>query len=100
MKARRVRFTETARRHVLAERDWWIEHRDYPDVFADELRDALHALTWLPGSGNPYSNAGIAGLRRLYVPKVACHLYYTFDDSHVIVRAFWGARRRRGPRFR
>ena len=37
-----------------------------------------------------------AGLRRLYLPEIACHLYYTFDDSQVIVRAVWGARRRRG----
>jgi len=26
------------------------------------------------------------------------HLYYTFDDARVIVRALWGARRERGPR--
>ena len=26
------------------------------------------------------------------------HLYYTFDDTRVIVRALWGARRERGPR--
>jgi len=26
-------------------------------------------------------------------------VYYTFDDHEVIVRAFWGARRERGPAF-
>ncbi|MBI3403638.1 MAG: hypothetical protein HY048_19670 [Acidobacteria bacterium] len=31
---------------------------------------------------------------------VACHLYYTFDEQHVIVRALWGARRLHGPRLR
>lgn len=25
------------------------------------------------------------------------HLYYTFSDDEVIVRALWGARRERGP---
>jgi len=36
-------------------------------------------------------------LRRLYLPKLTCHLYYTFDEREVIVRAVWGARRRRDP---
>ena len=44
----------------------------------------------MPTAGHQYDRAGIPGLRRLYVPKVACHLYYTFDDSTVTVRAFWG----------
>jgi hypothetical protein len=36
-------------------------------------------------------------LRRVYLGKVACHIYYTFDDEEVIVRAVWGARRGRDP---
>jgi plasmid stabilization system protein ParE len=95
---RRVRFTATARRHVAREKEWWIENRVHIDVFADELEEGLRVLMWLPGAGTPYPEAGIPGIRRVYVPKVACHLYYTFDDDNVIVRAFWGARRRRGPR--
>lgn len=54
----------------------------------------------MPSAGHLYDRAGIPQLRRIYVPKVACHLYYTFDDSTVVVRAFWGARRERGPRLR
>jgi hypothetical protein len=27
-------------------------------------------------------------------------MYYTFDNTEVIVRAFWPARRERGPRLR
>jgi hypothetical protein len=51
----------------------------------------------LPGAGNPYPGAGVPGLRRLYLEKAAHHLYHTCDDDQVIVRAFWGARRGRGP---
>lgn len=69
-------------------------------MFADELQEAIRVLTWLPGAGTAYAGAGVAGLRRIYVPKVACHLYYTFDEADVIVRAFWGARRHKGPRLR
>lgn len=98
MTPRRVRFTATARRHVQHEKQWWLQHRTHTDVFADEFQQALKVLALLPGAGTPYPQAGVPGLRRVYVPKVACHLYYTFDEAEVIVRAFWGARRERGPR--
>lgn len=100
MRERRVRFTATARAHIDRERQWWLQHRDYPEIFAVELEEAVTILAVLPGAGHPYPSAGIAGLRRLYLEKVAHHLYYTFDDEQVIVRAFWGARRGRRPAFR
>ena len=98
MTPRRVRFTATARRHVRREKEWWLENRDYPDVFRIEFEHALRVLALLPGAGTSYPQADVVGLRRLYVPKVACHIYYTFNEDEVIVRAFWSARRRRGPR--
>jgi plasmid stabilization system protein ParE len=97
---RRVRFTSTARHHVQREKLWWLENRTHTDIFVDEFEQALRTLAFLPGSGTSYPQADVIGLRRIYVPKVACHLYYTFDNTEVIVRAFWGARRERGPRFR
>ncbi len=42
----------------------------------------------------------VPGLRRIFLRKIACHLYYTFDDHDVIVRALWGSRRERGPRLK
>lgn len=77
-----------------------MENRIHQDVFAAEFEEAVRVMTLLPGAGNAYPQAGIPGLRRLYVPKIACHLYYTFDEHEVIVRALWGARRRRGPALR
>ena len=94
---RRVRFTATARRHIRREKEWWLENRIHTEVFVTEFEQALRVLALLPGAGTSYPQAGIVGLRRTYVPKVACHLYYTFDEHEVIVRALWGARLRRGP---
>ena len=74
------------------------QNRIHTDVFATEFEEALRILAWLPGAGTSYAETSVAGLRRIYVRKLACHLYYTFDEQEVIVRAFWGARRRRGPR--
>lgn len=100
MKRRRVQFTVTAQRHVRAEKSWWLEHRVSADVFASELEAALQVAALLPGAGAQYEKAGVPGLRRLYLPKVACHLYYSFNEDAVIVRALWGARRHRGPQLK
>lgn len=100
MNERRVRFTATARRHVDRERTWWLENRDYQALFATELEAALRILALLPGAGTAYRQTNVAGLRRLYLEKLASHLYYTFNDEEVVIRAFWGARRERGPRLR
>ena len=97
MKERLVRFTATASQHVDRERKWWLENRDYQELFATELESAAKILALLPGAGTPYTQTDVADLRRLYVRKLACHLYYTFDDHEVIIRALWGARRQRGP---
>jgi hypothetical protein len=97
VKTRRVRFTATAQRHVRREKQWWLENRDHVEIFAIEMREALRIVKLLPGAGGAYPHARVQGLRRIYLPKVACHLYYTFDDDEVLVRALWGARRGRGP---
>ena len=100
MKQRSVRFTATAQRHIRREKAWWTENRVHTEILGAEVEEALRVLAFLPGAGTAYPHAGVAALRRLYLPKIACHLYYTFDDREVIVRAMWGARRRRGPRLR
>jgi plasmid stabilization system protein ParE len=94
---RRVRFTDTANQHVDREQTWWLENRDRKGLFATELEHVAQILSLLPGLGTPYTETNIADLRRMYIRRLACHLYYTFDDNEVIVRAMWGARREHGP---
>jgi len=97
LKERRVQFTETANQHVDRERTWWHTNRDYHEVFTTELESAITLLRLLPGVGTLYPHTTVAELRRLYIRKLACHLYYTFNDDEVIVWALRGARRERGP---
>ncbi len=97
MKERVVQFTETAAQHVQGEREWWQANRDHQELFAAELESALRTLAIVPGAGTLYTRSGPPGLRRIYLRKLSCHLYFTFDDEYVIVRAMWGARRERGP---
>jgi plasmid stabilization system protein ParE len=98
LKNRRVRFTATAREHVRREKAWWLANRDKPDVFIEELEQALKIIATLPGAGSLYAQSPIPGIRRVYLRRIAVHLYYTFDGARVVVRAFWSARRERGPR--
>ena len=97
MTPRRVRFTATAQEHLSREKTWWLEHRIHTEIFSTELEETLKVLAVLPGAGTPYVYPDVPGLRRVYLRKVACHLYYTFDERDVIIRALWGARRDRGP---
>jgi hypothetical protein len=100
LKERHVRFTATAQRHVEREKARWLENRAHTELFATDLETALRILAFLPGVGTPYKQTDVAGLRRLYLRKIDCHLYYTFDEHEVIIRALWGARRRRPPRIK
>ncbi len=56
-------------------------------------------LAAVPGIGVPYTASPIAGMRRLYLERLMSHLYYTYDDREVVVRALWHARRGTGPDF-
>src|SRR5262249_27550853 len=97
LKNRRVRFTATAQEHVRREKAWWWANRDHTDVFAEELEQALKVIAVLPGAGAPYAQSPVPGVRRFHLRRVGAHLYYTFDDAQLIIRALWGARRRRPP---
>jgi len=94
---RRVTFTATAQEHVRREKAWSLSNRDYPNVFANELERALEVISRLPGAGSPYAQSPVPGVRRVYLLRTSLHVYYTFDDSEVLIRAVWGARLEHGP---
>lgn len=96
MKRRRVQFTATARRHVVREREWWIKNREQVEAFASDFARTMNLIATLPGVSSSYTR--VPGMRRVFVERIGVHVYFTFDDDTVIVRAVWGARRRRGPR--
>ncbi|HEY3886136.1 MAG TPA: hypothetical protein VGL62_13050 [Vicinamibacterales bacterium] len=97
MKQRYVSFTFTAGQHVAREKAWWLENRDRPELFAEELEQALKVVAGLPGAGTIYTASSVRGVRRVYLRRVGLHLYYSFDDDAVLIRALWGAHRERGP---
>jgi len=96
---RRVRFTATAREHVRLLKEWWQENSPRPEIPGDDLEEALALLSAFPGIGSPYPSSPIARVRRFYLKRLRSHVYYTYDDRELVVRALWHARRGSGPDF-
>lgn len=93
---RKVRFTATAREHIRHFKQWWQKKFD-PAGDLDPRLGSIKMLALLPGIGSPYRTAPIAGVRRFYIERLMSHLYYTFDEHEVVIRALWHARRGSGP---
>jgi plasmid stabilization system protein ParE len=96
---RRVRFTATARDHVRLLKQWWQENSLRPEIPHQDLEEALRMLSILPGIGSVYPAAPIAGVHRFYLERLMSHLYYTYDERELVIRALWHARRGSGPDF-
>jgi plasmid stabilization system protein ParE len=92
-----VRFTATAREHVRLLHEWWQANSPRPEIVHRDLEKAITLLSGFPGIGSPYPPSPIAGVRRLYLERLSSHLYYTFDDRELVIRALWHARRGSGP---
>lgn len=97
MNRRTVAFTSAARDQLNAAKAWWVENQRPVAVLVDEIENAIRLLAVMPGAGSLYSEAGIADLRRLYLRRTSSHVYYTFTQDAVTIRAFWHARRGYGP---
>ena len=99
MTRRKIRFTATAQNHVRLLRRWWSESSAHPEILQQDLDKAIGTLSILPGIGVRYPSAPIPGVRRLYLERLTSHLYYTYDEREIIIRALWHARRGSGPEF-
>ena len=95
-----ARRAETDIRTIQA---WWTTHREKaPHLFAQELADALEAITASPSLGTRYGMVAGMGVRRLILPRTRYHLYFSYDPAGDIVRlrAVWHAARGRPPALR
>ena len=97
MKPRTVLFADIARGQLRAAKTWWIDNDRPLETLVDEIEQAIRFLAWMPGAGTLYPQTRITGLRRLYLRRTSSHLYYTFTQDAVMIRAFWHARRGYGP---
>lgn len=93
----KVEFSGEAEAQVQQIDAWWRENRRAaPDLFADELDQALVALEDAPALGVRY--APRPEVRRLLLKRTHYHLYIVEETERVYVLAVWSAFRGRGPR--
>lgn len=70
-----------------------------PNLFLEELADALALLEIEAGVGVRQPNRMIPGLRRYLLRATRYHLYFVHSDDAVVIVGIWGATRRSTPRF-
>ncbi len=76
---------------------WWRENRRAaPNLFAEELEQALRTLAETPAVAVRY--APKPSVRRLLLGRTHHHLYVIEEAGRVYVVAVWSAYRGRGPR--
>jgi plasmid stabilization system protein ParE len=96
-----VVFTSEASKHVAVIDDWWRKHRPAaPDLFTQELSQAVDLLCTLPGAGRIYARSRDLEIRRVLLRSTRHHLYYTVEGQHLQILAVWSAIRGTGPDLR
>jgi plasmid stabilization system protein ParE len=97
----KIVFTPEGDRQTSEKERWWREHRPAsPDLFADELADALDLIANTPNVGAVYETVSGKAARRVLMPRTKNHVYFEVDEAHerVIVHAVWGTPRGQGPK--
>jgi plasmid stabilization system protein ParE len=93
----RVELSEEAHAQVLEIDTWWREKRPAaPDLFTNELDQALAKLEQSPMIGSPYE-AGVKSVRRLLLRRTHYYLYFVEREERLQVVAVWSVYRGRGP---
>jgi plasmid stabilization system protein ParE len=94
----KTRFAGPARRQASETDAWWRANRPAaPDLFAQELSEAVEQLSEHPESGQRY--ADYEGVRQLLLLKSRCYVYYEVDRAAEVVTivSVWSTLRGRGP---
>ena len=101
MKPYRVELAPEALEQANAIDEWWRQNRPAArELFVAELTVALERLEVSPLSAVRYDEGGLAGLRRLFLPRTRYHVYFTVDEDEAAVRvhAVWHSAKGHGPR--
>ena len=94
----KVELSREADAQVAAIDAWWREHRlAAPELFTNELEQALADLAAMPSLGTIYE-IGDPGVRRLLLRRSHYHLYFLRERDRIYVVAVWSAFRGRGPK--
>jgi len=78
---------------VGIERWWRTNRRAAPELFREDLEQAIVLLESTPTAGSPASDATLVGVRRVLLRRCRYHLYYRLEGEAVQVLAIWHAMR-------
>jgi plasmid stabilization system protein ParE len=101
MKRFRVHLLNKAEAHFEEINLWWRRHRrEHPDLVAEEMGEAMHALGSFPEMGEVFRPR--TGVRRLLLRQSQYYVYYAVhhETREVQVLAIWHSARGKGPPLR
>jgi hypothetical protein len=95
----RIEVVAEAQAQFAYREAWWRANRDVREFFEEEYERALKHLSGSPKSGDQYRFVRGKLIRRWLMKKTECHIYYWHSPELdlIEIRAFWGAKRERGP---
>lgn len=95
----KVRFTPRALAAAKRMKTWWLENRPAsPDLFDEEVAEALKQIAAAPSSGVVYPTKLGVVVRRILLEETQNHVYYAVRGDEVVILTVWGAPRGRGPK--
>jgi plasmid stabilization system protein ParE len=87
-----------AEQQIKAIDQWWKENRKAaPNLFIDELSDAVAILQEMPLMGHRSGHPEVKSLRRVLLRATRYHIYYIAEQETVYGLAIWSAIRGAGP---
>lgn len=97
----KLEFSKRAERDARRIDARWQELADHKKTFAHELTETLEHLVSVSSPGTPFLTARRPHLRRVLMPKSACHVYFELDAAAQVVRVLtvWSGLRGRPPTF-
>jgi len=87
-----------AERQIDAIDTWWrTNRRAAPQLFIEELAEAVAMIEFAPEVGRRYPHPEVKGVRRVLLRATRHHVYYVATPNVVVVLAVWGSVKGSGP---
>ena len=97
----KVDLSQRAQREMERIARWWLENASSPAVFLDELEQMIEHIETTSVLGTVYDAKARRTVHRRLMKKSGCHVYLVRQSAELaVIVSIWGARRRRGPKFR
>ena len=96
--SRTVVVSPEAEAHIHAIYGWWRSNRRAaPNLFGEELAEAVALLELAPEVGRRYHHPEVSGVRRVLLRATRHHVYYVATERTIVVLAVWGSVKGCGP---